>query len=104
MRTRKAGIPTDDSTADSTLHGDISDLQFKLFVAKPWGPTKKAQMMNEWVFKNLAEQSKPRDVIEWLKIKEMADNRTERAFFQNLKPGLVRKPRRHCYIEQSVNC
>jgi hypothetical protein len=58
-------------------------------------------MMNEWIFENLEEQSKPRDVIEWLKIKEMADNRTERAFFQNLKPGLIRKPRKQYYIEES---
>ena len=97
MRTRKAAIPAADSTADSALRGYI----FKAFVAKPWGPTKKTQMMNEWFFENLAEQSKPRDLIEWLKVKEMADNRTERTFFQNLKPGLIQKPRKQCYVEQS---
>jgi hypothetical protein len=93
MRTRKA---------DSTLRGYIGcPEEFEDFVANPWGPTKKTRMMNEWIFENLKEQSKPRDVIEWLKVKDMADNRTERAFFQNLKPGLIRKPRKQYYIQES---
>jgi hypothetical protein len=94
--------PAADSAADSTLRGYIGcPLEFKLFVAKPWGPTTKIQMMNEWLFKNFAEQFKPGDPIEWLYVRGMADNRTERAFFQNLKPGLIRKPRKQYYIEES---
>jgi hypothetical protein len=83
----------------SALYPCPADIQ--VYLGSVLLPTKKAQLLYEWLFESFAKLFKPCDVIEWLCVKDLAYNRSERAWLNDTNAALVQRPRKNYICERS---
>ena len=80
------------------MHSHISDVDFECpaEIRVLLGPvpvlTSRAKLEHELLFKYSAKLVKPRDITEWIHIRECADNRTEVSWLKGLRNRLVQTP------------
>ena len=73
------------------MHSHISDVDFECpaEIRVLLGPvpvlTSRAKLEHELLFKHFAQRVKPRDITEWMFIRECADNRTEVSWLKGLR-------------------
>lgn len=80
------------------MHNHISDVDFECpaEIRVLLGPapvlSSRSRLEHELLFKNFTQLVKPRDVVEWIFIRECTDNRSEVSWLKRLRNRLVQTP------------
>jgi hypothetical protein len=83
---------------ETLMHNHISDVDFECpaEIRVLLGPapvlSSRSRLEHELLFKNFTQLVKPRDVVEWIFIRECTDNRSEVSWLKRLRNRLVQTP------------